>query len=69
MKYLLLAVILVGCSSKNEDGVTIKEVNKVCIEGHIYFYNYGGQYGGYMSPKFDYDGKLIECSMKAQESK
>ena len=64
IKYLLILILLIGCSDKNDSGMIIKKPQEACIRGHIYFYSYGNQYGGgYMSPRFSNDMKLIPCSM------
>ena len=68
MKILLLILLITGCEGKNSVGLDIKTPSKACVDGYIYFYSYGSQYGGsYMSPKFGKDGKLISCSMDKAE--
>lgn len=66
MKYLILLLLLVGCKAKvSEDGLNVIDFQKVCIEGNIYFYAYGGQHGGsFGAIKLDQYGKPIKCSME-----
>ena len=65
MKFLiLLFLLLVGCSETNKNGQTIKKPYEACVNGFVYYYSYGGMpSGSYMSPKFNTNEKLIECSM------
>lgn len=70
MRLLMLTLLLIGCSEGpvSVDGMRIKEFEKTCLEGHVYFYNYGGQYGGsFGSIKLDANGKPVRCSMEVKE--
>jgi hypothetical protein len=61
MKILLIAIttfLLAGCT-KNEDGMSFCNYEKICVEGHIYFHGYKR-----LAIKLDDEGKPIKCSME-----
>lgn len=71
MKYLIMLTLLVSCGKSviSEEGLRIKDFEKTCLEGHVYFFNYGGQYGGsFGAIKLDQNGKPVKCSMVEVEN-
>ena len=61
---IILTLSVIGCISTNPPTAKqLLNIEKVCIEGHIYFKG-NAVYEGYFGLKVDDDGKPIKCTEK-----
>lgn len=68
MKYLAIVLLMMGCIPKKDNSPIVTKVNEhleveeVCINGYVYYYDSGSvHYGPILTPKYIEGSVVEEC--------